>query len=583
MVVMGPAADDATVGGGFREFWGSMADVRRFRDGSINLCAVWECAANETHKITSRIADFLLRRHIIKSHSDDVAAETTYTHVVDSFDSHLLTIEADTSSSINGFFDRLCTHIRDLDHLPLPIDSIRPICALGSSTDIAPPLPNMHATSGPKSAAQKRQRTQSASSGSSASEVVCVKPFEAVIEFASSSKWPTTVEAIEQVKAAFYVELSQQLASVCGVQSTPWETHLDVYLAGFVFRFYIHYSPLLKLLKQQTPAVAKQLRALYVHRGQHVAFVALFSSKFAIFSKICHLAKIWIHSHLFSELVPEDVVELLVCALFCRYQPNPNDRYPDLPQSPLTGFLRFLRLLAFFNWQHDPLVVHPDHLTPSPASIQSTRQQMHKVDIQQRPTLYIVPSYHRSPVELPLLTMQMFKSLVSLARQALVTFDSRLASVSAVKSATAMSLGVLFVPSFTEFDLLIMLHPGAAPGKSISSANRAALFGVGRYQNLAIQEGKKNMLIGFDAPAHFLRLLKERFGHLALFFYNAYRADIITVVWKPEAFLPRSFKPATASLTIPIPAQSFVLPNILEIIAEIQLMGAKLVKKIVVH
>jgi U3 small nucleolar RNA-associated protein 22 len=56
-------------------------------------------------------------------------------------------------------------------------------------------------------------------------------------------------------------------------------------------------------------------------------------------------------SHLFSGVVSDEVVELLVAYTFVKSAPN------GPPSSRVTGFLRFLLLLVHYDWALAPLVV----------------------------------------------------------------------------------------------------------------------------------------------------------------------------------------------------------------------------------
>ena len=59
-----------------------------------------------------------------------------------------------------------------------------------------------------------------------------------------------------------------------------------------------------------------------------------------------------IDAHMLSDHVPEPAVELLVASVFL----HPGPYAP--PVSVHVGFLRFLRLLARFDWLNEPLIVN---------------------------------------------------------------------------------------------------------------------------------------------------------------------------------------------------------------------------------
>ena len=49
-----------------------------------------------------------------------------------------------------------------------------------------------------------------------------------VCQLESSGKWPDEVEAIQQIKAAFYVKMSELLSRDHSLVSSPTLSHLDI-------------------------------------------------------------------------------------------------------------------------------------------------------------------------------------------------------------------------------------------------------------------------------------------------------------------------------------------------------------------
>lgn len=46
-------------------------------------------------------------------------------------------------------------------------------------------------------------------------------------------------------------------------------------------------------------------------------------------------------------------------------------------------------------------------------------------------------------------------------------------------------------------------------------------------------------VIDYDPVREYVKRLRQCFSSVALFFYNKYKGDVIGVVWKPAALLPR--------------------------------------------
>lgn len=94
------------------------------------------------------------------------------------------------------------------------------------------------------------------------------------------------------------------------------------------------------------------------------------------------LCKKWISSHLLSDHVPQEVIELMVAYLYHCPQPFKVTKYSDqilratqcgiivlCSSSPDVVFYRFLALLGSHDWSHDPLIVNIDGSIPGMNSL----------------------------------------------------------------------------------------------------------------------------------------------------------------------------------------------------------------------
>ncbi len=52
--------------------------------------------------------------------------------------------------------------------------------------------------------------------------------FLVVLQFEGSGKWPDDIQAIQYMKAAFYLKLSSLLKTNCALVTLPGSDHLDV-------------------------------------------------------------------------------------------------------------------------------------------------------------------------------------------------------------------------------------------------------------------------------------------------------------------------------------------------------------------
>lgn len=79
-------------------------------------------------------------------------------------------------------------------------------------------------------------------------------------------------------------------------------------------------------------------------------------------SAVVRLASRWIASHMLSDMIPHEAIELIVAKIYTEVNDNTHLKlYPiDAPPSTvMSGFLMFLRLLFSHDWAKAPLVVDP--------------------------------------------------------------------------------------------------------------------------------------------------------------------------------------------------------------------------------
>jgi U3 small nucleolar RNA-associated protein 22 len=89
----------------------------------------------------------------------------------------------------------------------------------------------------------------------------------------------------------------------------------------------------------------------YEERPVHTSLIrALYFSNPAVGPTI-RLALRWLYAHKFSSHIPIEAVEWLVAYVFASPRPY------SAPSGHFAGFLRFLHLMATFNFEKDPIVV----------------------------------------------------------------------------------------------------------------------------------------------------------------------------------------------------------------------------------
>lgn len=131
-----------------------------------------------------------------------------------------------------------------------------------------------------------------------------------------------------------------------------------------------------------------------------------------------------------------------------------------------------------------------------------------------------------------------FKRVIAYARQSFQVVRELVENPFFVPEAKWKSI---FVTPLQPYDVLIYLADSKGSKKKKKKTTKTT-------------KGRQTapIYVGLDLVENYLSELRERFGHLALFFYNALQEQVIGVVWKPGIFKPKPFKVANAQHAIPI-------------------------------
>ncbi|KAM7252197.1 hypothetical protein ACFE04_024080 [Oxalis oulophora] len=146
-----------------------------------------------------------------------------------------------------------------------------------------------------------------------------------------------------------------------GMTCTASEDNVDIFISGYAFRLKILHERGLTLLNRESKRSLFDGNVPVKHvlptdkilllRSQHASMIHGLIGRFPIYGPVVRLAKRWVAAHMFSACLAEEAVELLVAYLFLNHLPF------NAPSSRVTGFLRFLRLLAEYQWTFSPLIV----------------------------------------------------------------------------------------------------------------------------------------------------------------------------------------------------------------------------------
>ncbi|XP_031476888.1 uncharacterized protein LOC116248304 isoform X2 [Nymphaea colorata] len=323
----------------YKKFWGSKVETRRFLDGTIAESVVWEFREWENHLIIKAIAEHILSSHLAIPKERIVV-------VCDQLDFCLLNGSRDTisySGDIGKAFDVLSKRLRSLEDLPLRISSVQLLDSASRRASVFPPEPHPLAH-------EKDVRL-----GSRSAIPTCVQPMEVMIQLEGSGNWPLDSIALEKTKTAFLLKIGESLQKHWRMMCIATKDEVNVLLSGYAFHLRLLHERDRSLLKKQgmgtlihnTTPVDNDLFL----QSCHSSMLNGLQGRYPIYGPVVRLAKRWVASHLFSNVLKEEAVELLVAYLFLKPFPF------YAPFSRVAGFLRFLRLLSEYDWAHTPLII----------------------------------------------------------------------------------------------------------------------------------------------------------------------------------------------------------------------------------
>lgn len=341
LVDHGPAAGHKE-GASYRDFWGSKAELRRFKDGSILESVLWTTKDSKL-SIHNQIIQYLVGKFFGKDIGEAIEfVGEEFANMLDGGKTSAAFQPAMTA------FDNLIKELRDLEGLPL---AIRQVAAA------APGL---------------RYATVEVPLGSPGQ---LMEPVDVVVQFESSGRWPDDLVAIQKTKIAFLLKMSSLLEKTPGAVSRIGLENVSrptmnsavlelIYKSGPAFRIRIYHDREQTLLERQL--LNKDLPgrkrdeitlALSEHRRRfiigplHTQEVQKLSHRFPALSPSIRLVKQWFRTHLLSGKVSDELMELLTIRSFVST--------PSPPSSVMAGFLQTLRFISVWDWRTEPAVIGP--------------------------------------------------------------------------------------------------------------------------------------------------------------------------------------------------------------------------------
>jgi U3 small nucleolar RNA-associated protein 22 len=467
----GPPAEKKMEAAAFRKFWGTKAELRRFKDGSILETLIWS-EGDTGQPIVQQIIAYLLGLHL---NCDSPAKKPTFfRHKFDT----LLSPEAQSSSlemqpfqQLMAAFSELEKSIRELGDLPLQIKQVSASDSQLRYASVSAPVYN-------------------------ANHPLC-EPAIIIIELEGSSRWPDNLVAIQRTKIAFLIKLAEllnqsasDLKAVVGIENTGCHVannaYIDVtYRNGAAFRIRIHVNREQVLFEQKLKEKSLDPRSrdeflmalqMYkqdaLHRPLHTQVLRILCTRFPLLSPTIRLVKKWFAAHLLSLHFQPELIELFTLRTFLL-------PYPWRPPSSLqTGLLRTLHFLSRWDWRVDPWIVDlGGRMTKQEVDAIATRMEAwRKIDPGMNRTVLLVAS-NLDPEGLAWTAAGPEKVIV-----ARMTLLARAAVALVHERGEELDAEALFSSSMLDYDFLIHLPPWVT-----SKERQSRVAKLPEFKNLLVQ------------------------------------------------------------------------------------------------
>ena len=244
----GPAADDPQ-SAEFRAFWGEKSELRRFQDGFVCEAVHWPATNWAQRRLICRsIVTYLLESRL------NVDAEDLH-YVSDQLDSFLSLTKLEEPQSYGTgeeacrsaleVLDALTKNLRNLDELPLMIAQVQGTAATFRYAETFPPLPDLS-----QGSSKLFARTQGCLLPTAQMTPLYCPSLKVLLTLETSGKWPDDVDAVQRVKAAFYLKLGQRLHLQFKLTAKVFPDRVLVVQDGYVFNLVIAYQRDIALLKR---------------------------------------------------------------------------------------------------------------------------------------------------------------------------------------------------------------------------------------------------------------------------------------------------------------------------------------------
>ncbi|KAM0811962.1 putative U3 small nucleolar RNA-associated protein 22 [Seiridium cardinale] len=549
---LGPSVEQKADAAKYREFWGDIAELRRFQDGSILESVQWD--SESATSIPEQIIRYISRKHFLLQADDFSFGGTTFSALA-----RISNSDAKDFTEARNAFDALEKEIRAIEDLPLHVRQVAPACPELRSASVHPP---------------NRVRRL---------------PMGLIISFEASSKWTDNIAANQRLKIAFLLKLGDSLTESnpeikthLGLEQVEHDSQniafLDVlYEDGFAFRLRLQSDVEEKILEarlrnkqleRHVHAEAEKSLAIYSRTYTclplHNQTVSTWCTRYPPLSDTMRILKHWFGCHKMASHFNEELLELFALKAFITPFPW------QTPTSAMTGFLRTLQLLARWDWPEEPLIVdHSDSTSPfDRASILARYQEVRRSDPRMNRIVLVVATPHdasgtaftwNGPSRVVANQMtKLARSACELVKTKGVDLDPR----------------ALFQSSLRHFDFVIRLN-----SKAVKSLLRDDGAKHSQFKNLHGGHSSPSFPLAQHPTKALVDQLKEVYSNALVFFHGGEDDNVIGVLFNIELSkrtrkvdMPCAYKPSKEEGSLEVDRQT--------IIAEIARVGADLIEKI---
>ena len=351
----------------------------------------------------------------------------------------------------------------------------------------------------------------------------------------------------------------------------------------------------------------------HVRGAMHHSLIHAVHTRHPSSSSVVRLARRWVASHMLSDMIPHEAVELLVASLYTEPEAsgaaagNGGGSVDQPPSTVVSGFLRFLRLLSGHDWAREPLIVDPQGHIPAGDRSLATRQfgEARGDDHRGGPAMYVISPADYDGVEemtgskvvgedggaapsgpldgerawRPTVTAERPERVV-LARAAALAGRSHAHLTSCLAGGKGAGDWVAAfqesASSLTAYSALLRVDPSLVTDGGCSSTGADCAIRLDDKSNRLVgpfersmerrhagpkelrKKNYKNLVLERDTlhewrPVQSLvASLRSAYGKYAVFFYNELAPDVIALLWRPDAYRPVPFSALVSGFKRPV-------------------------------